>query len=280
MESFRQAKQCLAELGLELTNAETFERVDQLTAAVQAAIRENHSLIVVGGGDGTYSAIARYFVGTAATLGVLPLGTGNAFARDLGIPSDVGQACRIVTEGKPVRVDLGRANDVNFLNVATVGLTTRVALALTDPMKKRFGRFVYVIALIKALATVRPFHVRLECDGVITEFSTLLLVIGNGRYHAGPFLLSPTASIVDGRLTVYALATTHKAAFFRFALALVTGHQGNLPEVRTASPVRGVVLTIPERRVTIDGEVAGATPLKFGVLPGALRVMVPHEFEG
>lgn len=255
-------------------------QISELASLAKRAVEDGVPLVVAGGGDGTFSAIARYFIDSPTVLGVLPLGTGNAFARDLGIGPDIDQACRTIVGGRIAQVDVGLANGHAFLNVASVGLTARIAMALSGPMKRRFGRLVYGFAVIQGLARCRPFRARLETDAGTSEFETLLLVVGNGRRHAGPFLLSPTASIVDGRLTVYALATTRKSAFLRFALALATGRQGDLPEVETMSPTRGRLTTVPSKKVILDGEAATETPLEFRVAPRALHVVVPQEFDG
>lgn len=279
-DAFEEAKRRLAHHGIELEYARDFKRISDLKAEVRAAIYRKAPLIVAGGGDGTFSAIARYFVDSESTLGVLPLGTGNAFARDLGIAPVVETACDVIAKGKPFHVDLGYAGNDYFLNVATIGLTTKIAEALTGHMKKRLGMFVYAAAVIKALATVQPFHVHLETENGVDEYETLLFVLGNGRYHAGPFRLSPSASITEGKLSLYALATSRKAAFLRFATRLVTGHQGDLPEVRAQDTAGGVVTTTPAMPVTVDGEISLQTPMRFRVAPKALRVIVPQEFEG
>lgn len=147
-EWFTTSQAALRDKGVELADARMFRDVRDLQRATQRAIADGTSLVVIGGGDGTFSSVARYFVGSSSTLGVLPLGTGNAFARDLGIVADVQTAVRTILEGREARVDLGFAGDDYFLNVASIGLTTRIAEALTGPMKKRLGRFVYAVALV------------------------------------------------------------------------------------------------------------------------------------
>jgi YegS/Rv2252/BmrU family lipid kinase len=236
--------------------------------------------VIAGGGDGTFSAIARYFVNSQSVLGVLPLGTGNAFARDLGIPAQLETACEIVVNGKDAGVDLGYAGNDYFLNVATIGLTTKIAQALTVPMKRKWGRFVYAIAISQALRKVMPFQVRIETENGVDEFETLQLVLGNGRYHAGPFPLSPDASITEGKLTLYALATANKAAFLRLAMNLPTGRHVDLPEVHCQDTVGGTIITVPPMPVTVDGEVCMHTPMPFSVAPDAIRVRAPRSFEG
>ena len=279
-EWFEQAKGLLGDMGLKLENAWAFQTIDELRSEARTAIREKVPLVIAGGGDGTFSAIARYFVNSSSVLGVLPLGTGNAFARDLGIPAQLEQACQIVVSGKDAGVDLGFAGDDYFLNVATIGLTTKIAQTLTVPMKRKWGRFVYAIAIAQALRKVKPFQVRLETENGTDEFETLQLVLGNGRFHAGPFPLSPEASITEGQLTLYALATANRAAFLRLALLLPSGRHVDLPEVHRQDTTGGVIRTVPPLPVTVDGEVCAFTPLPFHVAPDAIRVRAPNAFEG
>jgi diacylglycerol kinase (ATP) len=279
-EWFSEAQTVLRELGVELESAKTFRTIQELTAEASSAIRRKVPLVIAGGGDGTFSAIARYFVGSDSVLGVLPLGTGNAFARDLGIPAELPTACAVVAQGRTATVDLGTAAGDYFLNVATVGVTSLIARALTDESKRRLGRFVYAVALIRALKSARPFRLVLETENGTAEFETLQLVVGNGRYHAGPFPLSPDASITEGKLSLYALHTTSKAAFLKLGLYLPFGRQVDLPEVHHQETIGGRITTHPALPATIDGEVCARTPFRFGIEPDCLRVMVPPDFSG
>lgn len=279
-EWFDEASGRLKDLGIELESAQSFKTIQELIAEAKSAVERKVPLVIAGGGDGTFNAISRFFPNSESVLGVLPLGTGNAFARDLGIPAQLEVACRTIAEGKVEHVDMGVAGDRPFLNVATIGLTTKIAQTLTVDMKRKFGRFVYAIAIAKGLSKIKPFQVRLETDGRVEEFETLQLVIGNGRYHAGPFPLSPDATITEGRLTVYALATTNKMAFLKLATRLPTGHQGDLPEVRAFECATGKVSTVPPMPVTVDGEVCVRTPFDFRVQSRVLPVVVPQDFAG
>ncbi len=241
-------------------------------------MKRGESLVVVGGGDGTLSSIAGAFVGTQSVLGVLPLGTGNEFARDLTIPSDVSGACDVIVSGQVTAVDLGIVNGSYFINVATVGLTTLIAQELTSEAKKRFGKFVYLFAVVRALARSRAFQVTLKTEEDTQTFQTLQVVIGNGRFHAGPFPLAPDASITDGKLVVYALAGTSRWDLLRYALNLPGGHHVELPNVPAVTTSGGRLETLPLQRVTVDGEICQRTPLVFGVAPRALNVKTPIGF--
>jgi diacylglycerol kinase (ATP) len=277
---FEQAKKALEDGGLVLLQAESHSDAAVIDRACKAAIEEGVRTVIVGGGDGTLSLVARHFVTGSSALGLLPLGTGNAFARDLGIPADVDTACKVILRGRSAWVDLGHANDDYFVNVATVGLTTRIARELTDEAKKRFGRAVYLYAMSRALARVRPFTARITTPEGHWEFDTLQVVIGNGRYHAGPFPIAPDASITEGKLSIYGLATTSRASFLKLAWHLRTGKHVELPEVHWISTAEGSLETVPVRNVTVDGQIVFKTPLQFSVAPKALEVYVPDSFKG
>ena len=278
-ECFALAQTELRAKGIDVTSALACRDPKQVPVAVRQAVERGASLVVVGGGDGTLSSIVGTFVGTKSVLGVLPLGTGNEFARDLTIPTDVAGACDVVASGQVTAVDLGIVNGHYFVNVATVGLTTLIALELTNEAKKRFGKFVYLFAVARALARVRPFQATISAEGETQTCKTLQVVIGNGRFHAGPFPLAPDASITDGKLVVYALAGTSRWDLLRYALNLPGGHHVELPNVPAMVTKGGRLETSPIERVTVDGEISQRTPLEFGVAPGALNVKTPIGFK-
>lgn len=261
--------------GIELAFSRAFKSVRELEGFTSEALEAKIPMIVAGGGDGTFSALSDAVLGKDVVVGVLPLGTGNAFARDLGIPPNVAEACRIIGNGKVKHVDIGRLDHTTFVNVATVGLTTEIAESLTSEAKRRFGRLVYIYAVTRALSRVKPFRIRIETENGVKEFETLQLVVGNGRFHAGPFPLSPDASISEGKLSLYALQTTSKASFLRLARHLPTGKHGQLPEVHAEETVGGRILAWPTQPVTVDGEICARTDCNFSVVPSALKVVVP-----
>ncbi|MBL8047165.1 MAG: YegS/Rv2252/BmrU family lipid kinase [Chthonomonas sp.] len=264
--------------GFELIESKTCQKVDQLKRGVKSAIDRGDPLVIVGGGDGTLSAVTPYFLESETIMGVMPLGTGNSFARDLQIPSQVEAAAHIIRDGKVREIDVSQSGDRMFLNVASVGLTTQIALALTGDQKRILGRAAYLIALVKGLARLKKFRCKLTVDGSPHEFTALQVVIGNGRYHAGPFPVSPNAQITDGRLNIYAITGEQKSALFRAALRLPGGKHVDLNEVPVYSGQTCRLETWPPRKVNLDGEIIGRTPKEFKVLPGALRCVVPADF--
>jgi YegS/Rv2252/BmrU family lipid kinase len=242
---------------------------------VRREIARGMPLVIVGGGDGTLSAVVRHFIGSESVMGVLPLGTGNQFARDLGIPENIEAACRIVAEGTEMAVDVGTVEDDFFLTVTTLGLTAQVVRSLTSESKRLWGRFAYAFALMRSLRQMVPFKACLTTAQGEQCVETIQLVVGNGRFHAGPFPLSPDASITDGILDVYALTDMAPGSLMRFALRALRGRHIELPFVCAMRTERVRIETVPPRRAVVDGELQYRTPLALGVLPAALRVLTP-----
>lgn len=252
----------------------------ELDNALRQAVDQHTPVVALGGGDGTFTHAIGHLRGAASVLGVLPFGTGNAFARDLGIPPSVSGAVEVLTRGRVGTVDVGTVGEDRFLNIATVGLTTHIAEYLQPAAKRRYGRAVYLVALLRAVAVTRPFHCVLTTAEGTHEFDSLQVVIGNGRYHAGPFPLHPDASITEGRLHLYALRGRRKANFIRLAWHLRTGRHVDLDDVFVLETAGGSLSTTPSKRVTVDGEIQRRTPIRFGIEPDALRVLVPQDFPG
>jgi YegS/Rv2252/BmrU family lipid kinase len=265
----------LAEAGIEVEQALRTRHVGALVRFAEDAVRQNVPLLVTGGGDGTQSAVATALQGHETIQGVLPLGTGNAFARDLEIPASVPEAVEILGRGNVRAVDVGVLGDATFLNVATIGISTAIAASLDPQLKRTLGRASYFFAALRAARYVRPFMAELETDNGRDMFEAIQLVIGNGQYHAGPFPISPEASLHEGRLSVYALRQASPATVLRFLLRLRSGTHGELAEVHAEECTWGRLVTEPAMRVTVDGEGRERTPATFTVNPASLRVLVP-----
>lgn len=278
-EWFSKAEDALKSAGINLEVSELLKDPRQISPLVKKAIKAEVPLVCVGGGDGTFSAVAEHFIGAKSILGVLPLGTGNSLARDLGIVADVDTAVDTILNGQPHEIDLGKVNDQVFVNVATIGLTTRIAEELSDDAKKKFGRAVYLIAIIKAAIKANPFMVDLELNGKKHHFRAHQVVVGSGQYHGGPFQVTPEASIESGRLSGYVLKSSGRGTLLRYAFGLLTGHHVQMPEVFEFNTETLTVSTNPKKRITIDGEIKSRTPAHFQVLPSAIRVMKPVDKE-
>ncbi|MBN9501759.1 MAG: hypothetical protein BGO01_15190 [Armatimonadetes bacterium 55-13] len=272
-EWFPLVRQKLLDEGFELALTHLAKKPQTVGGQVDVAIRKGIPLVCVGGGDGTFSSVAGKFVDTDSVLGVLPLGTGNSLARDLGIKADVDEACQVLIDGFEQDIDLGLVNGQHFVNVATVGLTTRIAEGLDNDAKKRFGRAAYLVAVFKAVIKAKPFHTRLEFGGEVRESESIQVVVGSGRFHAGPFPVTPEAEITSGKLAGYSVNSVDRATLLRYGLRLWGGHHVDMPEVEEFTATQVKLSTTPLMRITVDGETGMRTPATFECLPQAVRVL-------
>jgi len=250
---------------------------------IDEALADGPDLLVAGGGDGTVGCAADRVAGTEVTLGVLPLGTANDFARTLGIPTGLDDAVESLVAGKVVDVDLGRLDGRAFLNVASVGLSVGVTERLTPGLKRRLGPLAYPVATALAYRHHRPFRARLEFpDGdrePLVLDDLLQVAVGNGRHYGGGNAVSPTASIDDHLLDVYAIVRGRFTDHVSIARVLRDGSFVEHERVHHLTTRRIRVVTDPPLPVNLDGEVAGTTPGVFEVERNALHVVVPIASE-
>ena len=249
----------------------------ELVAALEAAVASGPDLLVVGGGDGTIGCAAALVAHTPTTLGVLPLGTANDFARTLGIPTAVPAAVDTLLKGTVVDVDLGRVNGRPFLNVASLGLSVAVTRHLTPGLKRRLGRLAYPVATLAAHRAHIPFSARIELtDGSVLELDDLMQVaVGNGRHYGGGLTVSPTASIDDHLLDVYAVERGRLRDHVSVARLLRSGDLVEHERVHHLTTRRLRLVTDEPLDINLDGEIAEVTPATFEVDRNALHVVVP-----
>jgi YegS/Rv2252/BmrU family lipid kinase len=170
-------------------------------------------LIVIGGGDGTVSTAVSQLLKLNRPFAVIPLGTANDFARTLGLPSDPLEAAKIALNGREHRIDVGLVNDRPYLNVASVGVASRVTELQSKELKRRWRVVAYAIGLMKAARNLQPFFVRLDLDGRPAWSGLVYQVsVGNGRFHGGGLVVADDAAIDDGKLDLYLISGAFLAA--------------------------------------------------------------------
>jgi YegS/Rv2252/BmrU family lipid kinase len=231
--------------------------------------------VIVGGGDGSLNAAAAGLLRTKLPLGVLPLGTGNDFARTIGLPLDLAEAVNIIASGKTSPVDVGMANDYPFFNVASMGFSADLAASLTENAKKRWGKMGYAIAAAKLLADSRLFTATLEHDGRIERFRTFQIAVGNGRFYGGGMTVHADATAIDGLLDFYSLEVDHWWKLLALLPSLRRGTQGGWKDVRSFSTKDLTIRTRKPRAVNLDGELKVKTPVRFTIREQAISVYVP-----
>ncbi|MFN3869154.1 MAG: lipid kinase, partial [Hyphomicrobiaceae bacterium] len=228
-------------------------------------IRRQHDFdcVVVCGGDGTIASAARGIMQTGLPLGILPMGTANDLARTLSIPTDLHKAADIIVAGRRRTVDVGTVNGHPFFNVASIGLSADLARNLCNDTKRRWGRFGYAIAAVRALSTARPFTTWITTKDGTAEVKTMQIAVGNGRHYGGGNIVAADAAIDDGHLDLYSLEVSSVWKLALMAPSFRAGGHGAWNEVRTARCTSFDIETRKPRPVNTDGELVTFTPARF-----------------
>ncbi|MGM0914823.1 MAG: diacylglycerol/lipid kinase family protein [Pseudomonadota bacterium] len=235
-------------------------------------------IVLVAGGDGSVNRAARACHACGAILGVLPSGTANDFARNLGLPEDPDALCELVARAPIARVDIGWLDDQLFLNVVHVGLGTLPATQASPRLKRWLGRFSYAAVLpqLRRLGLLRGFQARLETDDEILEERWLSLAIASGAFFGGGSKV-PGACSRDGHLTLVAVRPNPWwRLLWTFMITRLLGHTPQDDDsVQMCQPTTCRITMHHGHRVTADGESLGHfRELTLRVEPAALRVIV------
>jgi YegS/Rv2252/BmrU family lipid kinase len=254
---------------------------DDMIEAARAALAKGARMVVAGGGDGTINAVASVLAGSGVPFGVLPLGTLNHFAKDLGIPLALDEAVRNLATGRPRLVDVGEVNDRIFLNNSSLGLYPDIVLD-RERQERRLGRGKWAALAAASLHAVRRYPVlslQLEVEGKLLERRSAFVFIGNNEYRMEGFEIGGRASLTDGRLSLYVTQRTGRFGLLRLALSALFGRLRQAADFDSLA-AQALVVHTPQKhiRVATDGEVSlMRTPLHYRVRPAALTVAVPRK---
>jgi len=241
------------------------------------AVQDGAKTIVAGGGDGTVSAIAAMVAGTDITLGVLPLGTLNHFAKDLRIPLDLAGAVRILAEGHTVNVDVGEVNGQIFINNSSLGIYPKLVRMREKMQRQGMSKWpAFLVALITVLRRYPLVGVRLLAHDQELRRRTPFVFIGNNEYETSSFKMGGRSCLRAGRLSIYTAPVRGRFELFKLFFKAFLGKISDLDNFDSLSATEVWVETRRRRiRLALDGEVRRLkTPLHYRVRPGALRVIV------
>jgi diacylglycerol kinase (ATP) len=241
------------------------------------AVRQKANLVIAAGGDGTINEIIQELAQSETALGVLPMGTINVWAREIGIPLDIVGARDVLVNGQTRRVDLGRAKGRYFLLMAGVGLDGEVARAVERKPAKRWGLLGYILMGLWLGPGYPGFRVHLYLNRRRIRTNALQIIIGNTQLHSGFFKFTPRAKCDDGLLDV--CLVRQRGVFGRIAVLwnFFRQRETRLLGVRYISCTAVRIRTFKPIAVQLDGDPAGDTPVIFTVAPSALKVVVPQK---
>jgi YegS/Rv2252/BmrU family lipid kinase len=251
----------------------THEEGDGIDLARRLA-EQGATIVAVYGGDGTISEVATGLAGTQTALGLLPGGTGNVLASELGIPHDFVAAARLLVSEHHVRlVDMGLIGDRTFLLRAGVGLEAAAIERTPRELKDRFGLLAYGIGSLQALSESRLLDYVLELDGEVLERQGVVCTVANSGHLGLPGLrLSPKIDIEDGKLDVFVLRRVDLKLIMEF-VSENTGGALNMGKLQHWQVTRARIEVDPPQSVQVDGDPLGMTPVEICSLPRSLRIV-------
>ncbi|WP_242338431.1 MULTISPECIES: diacylglycerol kinase family protein [Anaeromyxobacter] len=237
--------------------------------------------VVAAGGDGTVSAVAGGLAGTPKPLGVLPLGTLNHFAKDLGLPADLEEAARVIASGAQRRVDVAEVNGRVFVNNSSIGIYPH-AVRERERTRRRLGKWIgkwlaMAWAALRVLVRLRPLSVRIRWDGGAGPRRTTFVFVGNNRYDTALVATQRRAALDRGTLGVYVATAPTRLGLLRLGARALVGRVDPGRDVE-ALEVASVAIESHHRRlaVSVDGEVISQRPpIRYRIRPGALTVLAP-----
>lgn len=277
--------QMRAEIIAALPRAEVLEttRAGQGAELARRAVESGAELVVAAGGDGTLGEVLNGVFGTGAKLGILPVGTGNDFARCIGVGTHLPNALGILKNGEPRAVDVGRVEiggkSRYFLNIAGAGFDSRVAARINEHrprvLKKLSGTGAYLVGCLSEMREFPLADFRLEVDGKVIESRAVLCAIANASSYGGGMRVAPDADLEDGLFEVCLIRQLSRGAFLRAFPGVFAGQHIHHPAV---SMFRGAKVRLecePPLPVLVDGDILGDTPASFEILPRAVEIVAP-----
>lgn len=246
-------------------------------ALARQAVEEGFDVVVAAGGDGTINEVVNGLAGSTVKLGLLPLGTMNVFASELGIPGNhLRKGWDIIRAGVCRPVDLARANRHYFVQLAGVGFDAQAVAGVDWQFKKNFGPLSYVISAAKVVAARKPPLLRIEAEGQPDRDGSFVLV-GNGRYYGAPLAVFKQAVIDDGKLDVIVVKNLGYLDFIRYIQCIIMGTHLGLKDVEYFQTPRLTVRVVSGEDVPFeaDGELIGFTPITFQIAGPQLQVLAP-----
>ena len=254
----------------------------QVVQLARRAAQGDSQTVVAGGGDGTVSSIAAELVGTSKTLGVLPLGTLNHFAKDLHIPLDLEGAVKVISGGRRLSVDVGEVNGHLFINNSSLGLYPSIVRERQKQQRLGFGKWTAFFWAAIAVLRRYPFlNVKLSVDAKEFASRTPFVFVGNNQYEMEGLKIGGRRGLGNGELSLYITHRTGRLGLLRLALRALCGTLRNERDFMAMTTREVLIQTKKKRlRVAADGEVTVMEPpLHYRVRPAALRVFVPPVAE-
>lgn len=269
---FRRTLRYLARHGCLITVRETSGRGDAERFA-RDAIGEGYDAIVVAGGDGTINEVANALAGSGETLAIIPLGTANVLANEIGLDMRPDRVASVIAHGPRRHVHLGRVDGRRFLLMAGFGFDARVVESVKPGLKRLLSKGAYVHEAVCELFRKRDARFEVVVDGVKSTASSV--IVANGRYYAGRYSVAPAARLADPQLYVCLQRRGGAFSALKYSIAMVLGLVHRLPDVDVL-PAESIGVYGPEEQpVQADGDIVGHGTHRISLDRDTLSLVMP-----
>ena len=251
-------------------------------ALARQAVAEGCARVVAAGGDGTINEVINGLAESGVPLAILPLGTANVLAREIGLPAEPDAVAAAIVHGRPRSISLGRVESAAgrgryFSLMAGVGFDAHVVADVDLALKRRIGKGAYVAEFLRQLF-VFPFPAyRVILDGTGHEAASV--VLAKARHYGGPYSCAPGATLEDRDFHVCLFARPGALAAISYGAALTTGRLAGRADYKILRAARVTIEGPAGDPVQGDGDIIAALPLEVGMVPGALQLVMPVEGE-
>ncbi|MBU9713636.1 diacylglycerol kinase [Evansella tamaricis] len=268
----------LEKVGFE-TSAHATTGKDCAKRAAKQATERGFDLVIAAGGDGTINEVVNGIAEQEKrpSLGVIPAGTTNDFARALHIPRDITEACDVLCNGRLQNVDVGKVGQDYFINIAGAGTLTELTYEVPSRLKTMIGQVAYYVKGFEKLPSIRPSHVTIEYDGKKFEGEIMLFLVSNTNSVGGFEKLAPKAYLDDGLFDLLILKKTNLADAVRVVTNALRGEHIHDDRVLYIQASHIIVHSEQDLHLNLDGEYGGKLPGEFSNLHNHINVIVPNK---
>jgi diacylglycerol kinase (ATP) len=266
----------LQTMGFEVLNQDKQDE-DEDPNKIILKYRDRAHAVIIGGGDGSVNMALPALRETKIPLLVIPLGTANNLARTFEIPEDMKKNLNLLREGKVIDIDLGEVNNILFVNVAGLGLSTEVNLRVSKKLKKHLGVFAFIFTAFQLVTKMNPFRAVITTDKKIAlPTKSWQISVCNGKHYGAGMTIKHNATLEDGKL--HCLSTEVKRWWNGIFLvkSFMTGHYKKDQEVTILSAKEIKIVTRRKFSIDVDGDIKTSTPALFRVIPKSLKLIIPE----
>jgi diacylglycerol kinase (ATP) len=262
----------LEEMGCHVTVHQTTCAGDAQAAAARTT-KDQYDRIVVAGGDGTVNEVLNGLTPDSPPVGLIPMGTANVLAAEIGLGSQPDEIARTIAYGEPRPVSLGDVNGRKFVLMTGVGFDAFVVATVSTPLKRMLGKGAYVLASLRQFLRGRLPHFEVHVDGARYEAASI--IIANARYYGGKFICAPEARMDSPVLQVCLFERRGRLFVALYAVALLLGILHRMPGYRILAAKRIEIRQPDGAAIQSDGDSIGLTPAQVTVMPRAAWLVFP-----